>query len=125
MNNSNFDKKTLVLGASVNSWRYSYKAVSSLRQHGIQVIAIGNRSGQINDVTIETEHKQHAEIDTITLYLSAQNQIPYYDYIFSLNPQRLIFNPGAENPELEELAIKKGIIVENACTLVLLAVGSY
>ncbi|HRD42476.1 MAG TPA: CoA-binding protein, partial [Ferruginibacter sp.] len=64
-------------------------------------------------------------VDTITLYLNPDNQKPLYDYIFSLNPRRIIFNPGTENPELEELALKKGIVTQEACTMVLLSTGAY
>lgn len=125
MNNSIFNKKTLVLGTSINSWRYSNKAVLSLRANGYQVIAIGNRSGMVGDVEIRTLLEQHTDIHTITVYLSASNQIAYYDYILSIHPERIIFNPGAENEELEKIAEENGIRVENACTLVLIAVGAY
>jgi hypothetical protein len=125
MNNSISDKKTIVLGTSLNSWRYSHKAVLSLRSSGYQVIAIGNKSGFVGDVEIRTLLEQHTDIHTITIYLSAQNQIAYYDYIISLHPERVIFNPGAENAEFEKIAEENGIQVENACTLVLLAIGSF
>ena len=46
------------------------------------------------------------DIDTVTLYLNPGHQKEYYDYIISLHPKRIIFNPGAENDELAELAIK-------------------
>ena len=113
------------MGTSINSWRYSHKAVLSLRSHGYQVIAFGNRKGTIGDVKIITNLEQHADIHTVTVYLSANNQVSYYNYIISLNPRRVIFNPGAENPEFEKILTEKGIPVENTCTLVLLAIGNY
>ncbi len=125
MNNSNFHKKTLVLGASLNSWRYSHKAILNLRSHEYQTVAIGNRQGKVSDVEIYKKQEQYTDIHTVTVYLSAQNQALYYDYILSLHPQRIIFNPGAENPEFEKMAKERDIRVENACTLVLLAVGEY
>lgn len=125
MNNNISDKKTLVLGASLKSWKYSHKAVLHLRSRGYEVVAIGNKAGQINDVEISTFKQQYSDIHTITVYLSAQNQFMYYDYMLSLHPQRIIFNPGAENPGFEKTATKNGIHVENACTLVLLAIGGY
>lgn len=125
MKNSKINIKTLVMGTSINSWRYSHKAVLNLRSHGYQVIAFGNRPGTIGDVEITTNLEQHVDIHTVTLYLSAQNQVQYYNYIISLNPERVIFNPGSENPEFEILLSENDIQVEIACTLVLLAVGAY
>lgn len=118
-------KKTLVLGASANPSRYSYLAIRSLRNHDHPVAAIGLRSSMAEDVEITTEKKQMNDIDTITLYLNPMNQQQYYDYILSLNPKRIIFNPGAENYELAKLAGEKNIQTLNACTLVLLAIGQY
>ncbi len=117
---------TLVIGASENPSRYSNKAVLSLRNHQLPVIAIGNREGRIADVLIQSgQPKPDVLIDTVTLYLSEENQEPMIDYILSLKPRRIIFNPGAENPHFAELARRKGIHTEEACTLVLLSTGQY
>ncbi|MEP6677545.1 MAG: CoA-binding protein [Ferruginibacter sp.] len=118
-------KKTLVLGASPNPARYSYLAVQKLTAYGHPVAALGKRNGKIGINTIETEQKKFEDIDTVTLYLNENNQKQYYDYIFSLHPKRIIFNPGAENDELADLARKKGIQPMEACTLVLLSTGQY
>ncbi len=119
------DKKTVVLGASSNPGRYSYLAVNRLMAHGHSVIAIGKRPGTINDLEIITDHPDIDHVDTVTLYLNAQNQKQYYDYILSLHPKRIIFNPGAENDELNELALKNNIQPIEACTLVLLSTNQY
>lgn len=118
-------KKTLVLGASENPERYSNKAILRLRSKGHSVVAIGRRKGQVDDVPIGTDQEPVADIDTVTLYLNPTNQKPYYDYILSLHPKRIIFNPGTENPELEQLAEENGIYTQEACTLVLLGTGQY
>ncbi|HEY6902294.1 MAG TPA: CoA-binding protein [Puia sp.] len=118
-------KKTLVLGASDNPDRYSYLAMNRLRGKGHPVVAIGRKHVRVGDVEIGTEKKAHADVDTVTLYLSAKNQKEYYDYILSLHPKRIIFNPGAENPELERLAKENGIEPMEACTLVLLSTGQF
>jgi hypothetical protein len=89
------------------------------------VVAIGKREAIVADVPIETAHVNHDSVDTITLYLSAGNQKQYYDYILSLKPKRLIFNPGAENDELYDLAKENGIQPIEACTLVMLSTGQY
>ena len=118
-------KKTLVLGASNNPDRYSNLAMNRLRSKGHPVVAIGRKQAKAGDIYIETDKKEHAGIDTVTLYLSAANQKEYYDYILSLHPKRIIFNPGAENPELEALAHANGIEPMEACTLVLLSTGQF
>ena len=118
-------KKTLVIGATENKERYSYLAVKSLIAHQQPVVAIGNKTGNIGEVTIETEKMFHDNIDTITLYLNPNNQKEYYDYIFSLHPKRIIFNPGTENDDLAEKARLKGIFTQEACTLVLLSTNQY
>ena len=121
----NESKKTLVLGASDNPSRYSYLAVNRLRSHGHPVVAIGKKNAMVADVPIEKEKKDWNDVDTITLYLNPTHQQQYYDYILSLKPKRIIFNPGAENDELADLAIKNGITPIEACTLVLLSTNQY
>lgn len=59
-------------------------------------------------------------IDTVTLYVSAERSTAMEDAITHLHPDRVIFNPGAENPALREALEAKGIRTEEACTLVLL-----
>lgn len=118
-------KKTVVLGASSNPSRYSYLAVNRLAAHEHPVVAIGRRPGKVHETDIITEHPAMNDVDTITLYLNAQNQKQYYDYILSLHPKRIIFNPGAENEELKKMARQNGIQPMEACTLVLLSTGQY
>jgi predicted CoA-binding protein len=119
------NKKTLVLGASENPSRYSFLAINSLRKHQHPVAAIGRRKGRVLDVDITTDKKPIEPVDTITLYLNPLNQKEYYDYILSLRPKRIIFNPGTENRELYDLAKNNGIQPLEACTLVLLSTGQY
>jgi len=118
-------KKTLVLGASDNPSRYSFLAVNRLRSYGHPVVAIGKKNAMVADVPIEKEKKHWDNVDTVTLYLNPSHQQQYYDYILSLKPKRIIFNPGAENDELSDLAIKNGIIPVEECTLVMLSTNQY
>lgn len=118
-------KKTVVLGASDNPSRYSFLAVEKLKRYGHPVVAIGKRKGLVGDTDIITERPAEQDIDTVTLYLNPMLQKQYYDYILSLHPKRIIFNPGTENTELESLARKNGIQPIEACTLVLLGTGQY
>jgi len=121
----NESKKTLVLGASDNPSRYSYLAVNRLKSHGHPVVAIGKKNSIVAGVPIEKEKKDWKNVDTVTLYLNPTHQQQYYDYILSLKPRRIIFNPGAENDELADLAVKNGIKPIEACTLVLLSTDQY
>jgi predicted CoA-binding protein len=121
----NEKKKTLVLGASDNPSRYSHLAIQRLRSNSHPVLAIGRKHAMVNDVVIETEKKNFENIHTVTLYLNPLHQQEYYNYILSLKPQRIIFNPGAENEELYDLAKQNNITPVEACTLVMLSTGQY
>lgn len=118
-------KKTLVIGASANPNRYSYLAINKLVKYGHPVVAIGNRKATIADVDVDTEKISYKNIDTVTLYINPGRQQEYYNYILSLSPKRIIFNPGTENDELEKLALKNNIIAQEACTLVLLGTNQF
>lgn len=118
-------KKTLILGATTNPERYANIAAHRLTAQGHPIINVGLKQGEVAGVQIEAAEKTHEDVDTITLYLGPQNQIRYYDYILKTKPKRIIFNPGTENRELEELAEKNGIECVEACTLVLLSTGQY
>ena len=117
-------KRVLVLGASENPSRYSNKAIIELSGHGHEVYAVGKKYGEVSGVLISTIFPTH-KIDTISIYLNPLNQIEYYKKILDSNPKRIIFNPGAENEELFNKAKSKNIIVENACTFVLLSIGYF
>jgi hypothetical protein len=116
---------TLVLGASPDPGRYSNLAVRRLVQHGHPVISVGRRSGSIGEVPIRYHLPSGTAIHTVTLYLNAANQRELEDGILALEPRRIIFNPGAENPRFARRAAGLGIDVIDACTLVMLATGRY
>lgn len=119
------EKKTLVLGASENPSRYSYLAMNKLKASKHPVLAVGRREGEVAGMHISKSPVQEEGVDTVTLYLNPTHQKEYYDYILGLQPKRIIFNPGTENPELMKLAREKGIEPVAACTLVMLATGQY
>lgn len=124
----NFNRKimkTLLIGASENEERYANKAIRKLRQNGHEVVALAPRSGTVAGVPFETEKKRFEDIDTVTLYVGPKNQEGYVDYIIGLNPRRVIFNPGTENPAFESKLMQAGIQPLEACTLVLLATGQF
>lgn len=119
------NKKTLVIGASENTNRYSNIAIYRLIEKGIEIRAIGKRKGKVENVVIETELLNFKNINTVTLYVSAKNQPEYYQYIINLKPKRVLFNPGTENPLFEQMLQGNNIAFERACTLVLLSIGAY
>lgn len=119
-------KKTLILGASPNPDRYAYKATVKLKEHNHPVFPVGIRDGMIGENKILTNTPVISDIDTVTLYVGPKNQPAYYDYIINqIKPKRIIFNPGTENPELEQLAKENNIETEVACTLVLLSLNDF
>lgn len=118
-------QKTLVIGASLKPERYSYKAIKMLVEKSIATEAFGLKEGLVSKVQIKTNFNDFQNIHTVTLYLNAKRQKEYYHKIINLHPKRVIFNPGTENPEFYKLLEDKGIAVEIACTLVLLATNQY
>jgi predicted CoA-binding protein len=117
--------KTLVIGASTKPERFSFKAIRLLRKYEHEVVAIGLTAGKIDDVEIQTDTLDFKGIHTVTLYINKQQQIAFYDYIVSLKPKRLIFNPGTENSDLEEIAKQNSIQPVRNCTLVMLGNDEY
>ena len=117
--------KTLVLGASMKPHRFSHKAVRKLKEYDHEVVAYGLKEGEISEIQIDTELVEYSDIHTITLYLNSSIQVDFYEYIISLQPKRVIFNPGTENPKFYKLLTEKNIEHEVACTLVLLASNQY
>ncbi len=118
-------KKTVVIGASPNPERYAYLATQRLRRAGHEVVAVGLRPGRVADVELRTDRPALTDVDTVTLYVGPHNQPAWRDYILSLRPRRIIFNPGTENASLDRDARALGIETEEACTLVMLASGTY
>lgn len=117
--------KTLVIGASINPERYAYKVIHLLVKNEIEVVPMGVKPGFVANLLIVSPLIVQINIHTITLYLGTSKQEPYYDFILKINPKRVLFNPGTENPKLAKLLNEKGILWENACTLVLLSTNQY
>lgn len=118
-------KKTLVIGGSTKPERYANKAIKKLRRFNYPVVSLGLKTGKVDDVTIETGFPDFNEIHTVTMYVGHKNQPQYYDYVIGLKPRRIVFNPGTENTEFEQLANKNGIETIEHCTLIMLGDGSF
>ena len=118
-------RNTLVLGASLKSFRYSNLCVRKLAENGIPVIAVGLREGFIENTPVYKNIPENVDFHTITIYLGEENQRPYYDAILLLNPVRVILNPGAENKELKNLLLANRTEVVEACTIMMLEWGQF
>ncbi|MBE8721772.1 CoA-binding protein [Sphingobacterium pedocola] len=118
-------KRTLILGATTNTTRYSYLVANKLVRKGHPIVNVGRKIGEVAGVAIEPAETIHTDIDTITMYVGPQNQAPYYDYILQTNPKRVIFNPGSENPDLQQKLEQAGIETIEGCTLVMLNTGQF
>lgn len=120
-------KKTVIIGASNNPARYAYTAAHMLKDEGHEIVPVGIKKAELagKQILDLKEKPEIKDVDTVTMYIGPQNQKEWYDYILSLKPKRIIFNPGTENPEFEQLARKNNIETEEACTLVLLRTGQY
>ena len=117
--------KTLVLGASPKETRYSYKAVKALLRLEHDVVAVGEKAGDIKGVQIHTGMPHIENVDTIILYLGAGGQKNYYDYMIGLKPRRIIFNPGTHNQEFIDICKNHGIEPVVDCALIMLNSDTY
>ena len=119
------NKKTLVLGASLNPERYSNFVIRKLVNQGFEVVAFGLKQGEVAGIPVETDLLPYKDLHTVTLYVNPKKQSMYYDYVVSLKPKRVIFNPGTENPEFYTILKEHNIFFEVACSLVLLSTNQY
>jgi predicted CoA-binding protein len=124
---NDMNKKTVVIGATPNQSRYAYLAANMLREYDHEVVPMGIKQGEVAGKEILDIRKKPAinGVDTVTLYIGPRHQPEWYNYILSLKPKRIIFNPGTENDEFEQLAETHGIETLEACTLVLLRSHQY
>ena len=118
-------KTTVILGASTNPARYSYRAVKLLKKHDIPVIPVGIKKGEIAGEKIISELPQSGNIHTLTLYLNKKRQEKYYDQVAKMKPKRVIFNPGTENNEWTKKLADAGTEVVEHCTLIMLNEGMF
>ncbi|MEL6536314.1 MAG: CoA-binding protein [Bacteroidota bacterium] len=120
-------KRSVVVGATPNQNRYAWLASEMLQEDGYPFIPLGIKTGEVFGQEILDIRKQPLieNVHTLTLYVGANNLEPYHDYLLSLRPKRIIFNPGAENPKLYQAALQQNIEVIEACTLVMLRSRQY
>ncbi|KXX68235.1 CoA-binding protein [Flammeovirga sp. SJP92] len=119
-------KKTVIIGATPNPSRYAFFAAERLTQKGHPIVPLGIKKGKVgNGIEIINDKPVIEDVDTVTMYVGPQRQEEWIDYIISLKPKRIIFNPGTENPLFYKKAAEAGIFTEEACTLVMLSSQTY
>tara|TARA_R110002096_G_scaffold147671_19_gene307770 strand:+ start:35679 stop:36056 length:378 start_codon:yes stop_codon:yes gene_type:complete len=119
-------KSVVVLGASNNPDRYSFKAICALREHGYAVIPIHPALDEIQGIDVVASVKEvHQPVDTVSLYVNPSILGKLLDDLVDLSPRRVLFNPGTESAEAVKVLEEAGIQCENACTLVLLQTGQF
>jgi len=117
----------VIIGSNPKTNNYAFTAANRLRQHGHEFVPVGISEGEVLGQKILNIHDlpKINDVDTVTLYINPKRQVDWYDYILSLSPKRIVFNPGTENQELKMRAEKQKVICEEACTLVMLSVGNF
>lgn len=121
------NQKTVVVGASPNSSRYAYRAAHMLTEYGYPMVPLSIKRGELaGEKILDLRRKPFIpDVDTLTLYIGPQHHAQWMDYLLSLSPRRIIFNPGTENADFMRKAEDQGIEVLQACTLVMLQTGTY
>jgi predicted CoA-binding protein len=120
------NKATVVLGASPKAERYSNKAVRLLTKKGYQVIPVHPLASTIEDLAVVRRLADiSGPVHTLTVYVSKEISSALEQDLIQLKPERVIFNPGSENPDLSVELNSHGIPTQEACTLVLLNNGQY
>lgn len=122
----NKTERVVIVGASDNPERYSHRALVTLRRHGHETIPVHPKLAVIEGVPVVPDMSSiQGSVDTVTMYVGPQISSGLADKLIRLRPGRVIFNPGAENPDLAAKLREAGIDCEDACTLVLLSTGAF
>jgi uncharacterized protein len=118
---------TVIVGASPNPSRYAYMAAELLARYGYEFVPVGIKKGEVFGRPILDIRSLPTilDVNTVTIYIRPELQLPWEDYIIALKPKRIIFNPGTENIEFQDRASALGIETIEACTLVMLNSNQY
>lgn len=119
-------KRVLILGASPESDRYSNMAMKSLLKHGHEVVLVSPKYDEIDGHKCYRSLSEVSEkVDAVTMYVSPKISSGMKEDIVKINPSVVIFNPGTENPEIENVLNKNKVKHLEACTLVLLNTNQF
>jgi predicted CoA-binding protein len=127
INTEKYVKKTVIIGATTNQGRYAFLAARMLTDYKHEIVPVGIKEGAVfgKEILDIFEKPAIEDVDTVTLYIGPHRQPEYYSYILGLKPKRIIFNPGTENDEFEQMATAQGVEALEGCTLVMLRSGQY
>jgi predicted CoA-binding protein len=115
-----------IVGASPKPGRYAFKAMELLSEYGHTPIPVNPAYHEILGQTCYPRLGATPKpIDTVTLYHGSARSNPLIEEILSVEPRRIIMNPGAENETLAEKGRERGIEVIEGCTLVMLRTGTF
>lgn len=115
-----------VVGASPLEDRYSNKAIKMLSEYKHTPVPVAPKHKTIEGLSVYPALDKVVEkIDTVTLYIGPARQGDVIRQIIELNPKRVIFNPGTENPEAKKEIEAAGIQTIEGCTLVLLKTNQF
>ena len=119
--------KTVIIGSAPKPGRYAYQAATMLADREFEFVPMGIQEGEVlgEEIVNIYDYPKIEGVETITLYINPTRQKEWYDYMISLTPKRIIFNPGTENQEFKSIAQKAGIECIEACTLVMLSTGVF
>ena len=120
------ERHIVVLGASNKPLRYSNQAVRLLLEKGYRVTPVHPRLEVIEGLAVApTLQAVQPPVDTLTLYVGPERLKYLIDDVILLKPKRVIFNPGTESNDLKSKLEHTGIHWLEACTLVLLRIGTF
>lgn len=115
-----------ILGASANPDRFSHAAMHKLLAGGHHPLLVNPNEKEIDGLPVYARLSALPVIPhTITMYLSPGNSANLAGEIIRSKAKRVIFNPGSENPALAAQLSANGIETVEACTLVMLAAGTF
>jgi hypothetical protein len=118
--------KVAVLGASPKEDRYANKALHRLAEKGHEAIGVNPAVPDLGDFPCVAQVPDLPQgVDTASVYLGKARSDELADQILSYGFRRVVFNPGAENPELQRRLDEAGVETLEACTLVLLSTNQF
>ena len=119
------ERKIVILGASNKADRTSYTLLKRLQTKAeFSLIPINPALKDIDGLPVLSKLEEAPKKpDILSIYLNAQRSQELESAILDLQPQKVIFNPGAENPELMAKLKAQGAQVEEACSLILLSLN--
>ena len=119
-------REIVVLGASVNTDRYSNMALRNLFEAGFTVYPVNPAHQSIEGKKAYPGLSDVPRpIHTVTVYVGPGRLADLMEDLISLHPERVILNPGAGSPEQAKKIRAAGIEVVEACTLVMLSTGQF